>query len=241
MPNEGEVVIFEFDFEGKTNAKELPNSRGQLDVREAEEAAVEHFNAKADELAQDLQKEVERVFQPLTTGSAIADVEVAFRYESRRSIVAHGVAMALAPLVPFAADVAVGALGPLVGKLLEGGFKRVIRLWQQREQGEALGSHEATLEPITMNVSTRQVLWPTARPPSPEPSPPETCALLSGQSSTPWLQVQQQTNPPPPIRETSGEIETSGAPWLLPAIAIGTAVVVVLLAVILTIVIMQAP
>jgi hypothetical protein len=247
MPNDSEVVIFEFDFEGKTNARSLPNSSAQLepeDVRKAEEGAVEVLNARADDLATKLQEELARVFQPLTTGPVIAECEVEFRYESNRSIIATIIATALGALGPFAADVAVAALAPPLGRLLESGFRRVFRRWQQGVEGEALSGHDATLEPFTMNVSTQQV-FPITRPPSadrvPQPSPPETPASLTGQTSTPWLQVQQQTNPQPPAKVTSGAIETSGTHWLFPAIAIGTVVVIVVLAVILTIVIMQNP
>ena len=263
VSNEGELIIFEFDIEGKTNAKKAPGSSVRLDARKAEQAAAEYLNEKADEIATRIQAEVERIFEPLAARSVVSDgpqtvvaaVEVEFRYESNRSLILAGVITAL--VVPFATQVAAGVISPPLAKLLESGVTRVVRRWQQEKKGElsnVLSPHNATLEPFTMNVSTRQVIQPGAQPlpskpltqlPSPESDtqlgPVDTRTTLTGQSSTPWLQVQQQTNPPPPVREMSGAVETSGTHWLFPAIAVGTAMIIVLLAVILTILIMQAP
>jgi len=115
-------------------------------------------------------------------------------------------------------------------------------------------------DPFTVNVSPRPVHQATAErehelapEPShqgehelaPEPSHQGTGSAPTGQLSTPWLQVQQQTSSQPPVKENSGTLETGGSVeardtyWLLPAIAIGIALIIVLLAVILTIVIMR--
>jgi hypothetical protein len=152
VSNNGELVIFEFDFEGKTNAKKAPNSQGRLDARKAEQAVAEFLNARADELATELQVEVQRVFQPFTTGSVVAEVEVEFRYESDRSIILAGVITALGVIGPFAAQVAAGALATPLSKLLESGVKRLVRRWQREKEPElsdTLGSYHATLEPFT--------------------------------------------------------------------------------------------
>jgi hypothetical protein len=58
-----------------------------------------------------------------------------------------------------------------------------------------------------------------------------------GEVNQPWLQVWQQAFPRPNFEETTNAQQSSGATWLLPAIAVGTTITTALLAIILILVI----
>jgi len=200
-----------------------------------------------------LQQEAERVFQAFASGPVTTQVELEFK--TGESVILLGTV-----LVGFVSNVVAGALAPNLAKLLESGFRRIFQGWQRTESELFTAPQGVTFDPPTVNVSPRQIRQATAEgAPEPAPEPdhqgePEralepsqqgTRSAPTGQLSTPWLQVQQQTTSQPPVKEVSSTPETgSGVEprdtyWLFPAMAIGIALIIVLLAVILTIVMMQ--
>jgi hypothetical protein len=80
---------------------------------------------------------------------------------------------------------------------------------------------------------------PRIHQPTPQPDIQEMTVPQLGGANQPWPQIWQQTVPHPNVEETRNAQGTSGANWLLPAIAVGTTMTIVLLAVLLTVVIMQ--
>jgi hypothetical protein len=241
MPNEGEAVILEFEFEGKTNAT-LPPSDSQTtndsrttNLRSVEEAAVKNLDEEKDKLSTELQQEAERVFQAFASGSVTTQVELEFKIGE--SVIVLGTIVA-----GFVSNVVAGALAPNLAKLIESGFRRIFQGWQRPPWELFTPPQGVNFTPLTVNVSPRQIHQATAEGESEvatEPSHLGTGSAPTGQLSTPWLQIQQQTNSQPPVKETSGAVESRDTYWLFPAIAIGIALIIVLLAVILTIVMMQ--
>jgi hypothetical protein len=182
MPNEGEAVIFEFDFKGKTTAIAVRSAQATHATTE-DVQAVNKLNEKADEFATELQQEVERVCQPFASGSVTAQVEVEFEHEPQASLIVVGTAVAAC-----VSKVAAGALAPHLAKLLENGFRRIFRRWQRPETGLFAPQQGVSFEGFSANVSPRQIHPPTGQTTpelAPEPSPQGTGLASTGQLSTP--------------------------------------------------------
>src|SRR5918993_819815 len=147
MPNEGEAVILEFEFEGKTNATSSADAP-PTNLSQAEKDAVNNLNERKDVLSTELQQEAERVFQAFASGSVTTQVELEFK--TGESVVVLGTVVA-----GFVSDVVVGALAQNLAKLIESGFRRIFQGWQQRQRGLFTPPPGVNFDPIAVNVSPR--------------------------------------------------------------------------------------
>jgi hypothetical protein len=237
MPEASEFVVFEVDFSGTAAARE------SADISDTEvENIVQALNKKAATITKDLQTEVAQVSQPLTSGQVIVHVGVNFR---SGTIVVEGLVIAvLTAMGTIASQTISQALGQNLATLLQRRFRWFFQ--DQARHNEIFGVNNAPkFAPFSIDVGVPRIHLPTPQPDIQQmrvpPNIQEMRVPQLGGANQPLPQIWQQTVPHPNVEETRNAQESSGANWLLPAVAVGTTITIVLLAVLLTIVIMQAP
>jgi hypothetical protein len=224
MPNETESVVLEFDINGTaTRREESANTPDQ----EKEKAVVQRLTEKEAATAQALQRELTQVFEPFASGrvTVLADVKFVYSTVGLEALIIAILAQTIAQ-----------AVGQPLGKLLE---SRVRWFFRERHN-EIFGNDAPDFEPIEVQVgSPRIIQQPTTAQATPQTRLEEVRGFQSGVGDTPHLQISQLTNSQPHAEEARGAQGTRSNEWLIRAVGVGTTVIIVVLAVLLTMIIMQ--
>jgi hypothetical protein len=227
MPDEPEVVVFEFNFKGVAQWKQGQAPVDREKRVQAEQDLIEHLSTQEGTIVEALKTELAQVLQPFTSGHVIVLAEVKFFYSS------VGIDVFVVGVLT---NTIAQALGPPLWQLIERTLGRVFR----QTHGETFGPDNQQFEPFTGRITNQQISRRLTTHTAPPPGLQEMNVSQSREIDTPGLQISQQTNPPPRPEETSGTQQTSSTEWLIRAIGVGTTVIMVLLAVLLTMVILQA-